>query len=122
MEEITYIIVVPTTQGPITERHTSYEEARRRIDNLPAELLAGIPLLFKELPDGSQRLVREDGKPLQVHRLPYDEAPIDEEDRVPVVEENLLGELLPPRLPEWEDLDDEPISFDDLPPPDPHAL
>jgi hypothetical protein len=40
-------------------------------------------LIFQELPDGSQRLVREeDGKPLQWHRL--------EEDRPPEPDEPLL--------------------------------
>src|SRR5262245_5547519 len=118
MEE-TYIIVVATTQGPITERHPSYEQALRRINALPSEILLSAPLLFKELPDGSQRLVRTDGKPLQVHRLPDDEPPAGGEV-LPLAQEDLLGELKPHRepSPDW-DLDEEPLPLGDFPPPDP---
>jgi hypothetical protein len=42
------------------------------VDLFPAESLVGIPFIFQELADGSQRLVREDGKPLQWQRLPDD--------------------------------------------------
>jgi hypothetical protein len=67
-----YIVEIPTTTGMVCESHPSYEEAKRRVEQFPAEGLAGLPLIFLELPDGSQRLVREDGKPLQWHRLPED--------------------------------------------------
>ena len=67
-----YIVELMTTTGPVCEPFATYAEARRRIDQFPAETLVGTPLLFMELPDGSQRFVREDGKPLQIHRLPDD--------------------------------------------------
>jgi hypothetical protein len=67
-----FIVEIQTPTGPVCESFATYEEARRRIDGFPAESILGTPLLFQELPDGSQRFVREDGKPLQVHRLPDD--------------------------------------------------
>src|SRR5437588_12862372 len=57
----------------VRERHGSYEDAKRRVEKFPADGLVGLPLIFQELPDGSQRLVREDGKPLQWHRVPEEE-------------------------------------------------
>jgi hypothetical protein len=78
-----FIVELTTTAGKVCERHATYEEARRRVERFPAEALVGLPLVFEELPDGSQRLVREDGKPLQWHRLP------EAEDRMPAPEEPL---------------------------------
>jgi hypothetical protein len=66
---VEYIVEAVTTAGRVCERYATYEEARRRVDRLPVETLLGIPFIFRELPDGSVRLVREDGKPLQWHRL-----------------------------------------------------
>jgi hypothetical protein len=65
-----FIIELTTTTGKVCESYPTYEEARRRVESLPAECLVGLPLLFEELVDTSQRLVREDGKPLQWHRVP----------------------------------------------------
>ena len=67
-----YIVEVATTAGPLAERFDTYDEAVARVEALPADLLAGIPFIFRELPDGSQRLVRNDGKPLQWHRLEHE--------------------------------------------------
>jgi hypothetical protein len=68
-----FIVEIHTISGPICESYETYEEAQHRINRLPAELLIGTPMIFKELADSSQRIVREDGKPLQFHRLPWDE-------------------------------------------------
>lgn len=64
-----YIVEAVTTAGVITERYATYEEAQARVERIPAETLLGVPFIFRELPDDSVRLVREDGKPLQWHRL-----------------------------------------------------
>ncbi len=74
-----YIVEVETTEGKICERFRSYARARRRVDQLPAETLVGLPMIFQILPDGSQRLVREDGKPLQWHRYGEDGSVITDE-------------------------------------------
>ena len=68
-----FIIELITTTGKVCESYATYEEARHRVDQFPPNILLGIPLIFAELADGSQRLVREDGKPLQWHRLPVDD-------------------------------------------------
>lgn len=95
MSEGNYIVEVLTTTGKICETYPTYEDAKRRIDGLPAECLLGTPMLFRELPDTSQRIVREDGKPLQAHRMPYDEPDIPDEP-LPLAEEIPLGELRHP--------------------------
>lgn len=74
-----FIIEVTTTEGRICERFRSYARARRRVDAIPAESLVGLPLIFQILPDGSQRLVREDGKPLQWHRFGDDGSVVTDE-------------------------------------------
>jgi hypothetical protein len=83
-----------------------------RVEGFPAEGLVGIPLIFEDLPDGSQRLVREDGKPLQWHRLPEDPLPGPDEP-LPLCDDPaaLLGErrLLPARPPEEGEWDDVPL-------------
>jgi hypothetical protein len=70
-----FIVEMMTVTGKVCESFATYEEARRRVDSFPAESLAGIPFIFQELPDGSQRLVRDDRKPIQWHRLPDDRPP-----------------------------------------------
>ncbi len=77
--DLDYIIEVTTTQGKLCERFRSYARAKRRIDALPADTIIGVPLIFRILADGSQRLVREDGKPLQWHRLAEDGSVITDE-------------------------------------------
>jgi hypothetical protein len=65
-----FIVELTTTSGKVCESYPTYEDALRRVESLPAECLVGTPLIFQELVDTSQRLVREDGKPLQWHRFP----------------------------------------------------
>jgi hypothetical protein len=74
-----FILEVMTTTGKICERFRSYARAQRRIDALPPESVIGMPLIFQILPDGSQRVVREDGKPLQWHRFADDGTVVTDE-------------------------------------------
>lgn len=74
-----FIVDVMTKDGRICERFRSYARARRRIDQLAEDAIIGLPMIFQILPDGSQRLVREDGKPLQWHRLAEDGSVITDE-------------------------------------------
>jgi hypothetical protein len=109
-----FIVELTTKTGKVCESHATYEEAKRRVEQFPAESLTDMPLLFEELPDGSQRLVREDGKPLQWHRLP-DDAPPGPDEPLPLCDESsgLLGEgrwtLLARPGPQESEWDDEPI-------------
>jgi hypothetical protein len=119
-----FIVELTTTGGKVCEGFPTYEEARRRVESFPAESLVGIPLIFEEFPDGSQRLVREDGKALQWHRL-ADDAPPGPDEPLPLVDESsgLLGEgrwvLRERPSPQDDDWDDEPLPWDETPPPDP---
>jgi hypothetical protein len=79
-----FLVEITTRTGKISERFRSYARARRRIDQFKEEDLIGVPCIYQELPDGSQRLVREDGKPLQWHR-PDDTLSL-EDDPLPLVE------------------------------------
>jgi hypothetical protein len=89
-----FIVELWTTTGRVCESFATYEEAKHRVDHFPAEALVGLPLIFEELPDDSQRLVREDGKPLQWHRNVDDRPGPGEEDALPLADESsgLLGE------------------------------
>jgi hypothetical protein len=108
-----FIVELTTTTGKVCENFATYEEAFRRVEGFPAEGLVGLPLIFEELVDGSQRLVREDGKPLQWHRLPED-APHGPDEPLPLADESsgLLGEgrwiPLPQPTPQEDEGDDEP--------------
>jgi len=107
-----FIVDVMTTEGRICERHRSYARARRRIDQLPAETIVGLPMIFQILPDGSQRLVREDGKPLQWHRLAEDGSVVTDEP-LPLADVDddptWTGPRIRPVEPEpWPADDDEP--------------
>jgi len=80
----------------------TYADAVKRVEQLSGELI-GLALIFEDLPDGSQRIVREDGKPLQWHRLP-DDRPAGPDEPLPLCEdvpEFLRGarptEIQPPR-------------------------
>jgi hypothetical protein len=106
-----FIVELTTTTGKVCRTFAAYDEAKRWVEAFPAEGMAGIPLIFEELVDGSQRLVREDGKPLQWHRLPED-APPGPDEPLPLADESsgLLGEgrWTPlehpgPQKDEWED-------------------
>jgi hypothetical protein len=111
-EGVVFIVEMNTREGRVTERYETYEEARRRVDQFSADSLVGVPFIFQELADGSERLVREDGKPLQFHRrLVEDEGSI-EEAPLPLSEEpsGLVGpdgklRLVTPHPPE-DDSDD----------------
>ena len=114
-----YIVELVTTTGTVCESFATYEEARRRVDLFPVESLVGIPFIFEQLPDGSERLVREDGKPLQWHRL--HEAPKSGPDEaLPLCDDPaaVLGEgrwvLLDRPRPQDDEWDDEPLPM----PPD----
>jgi hypothetical protein len=86
-----YIVEIMTRSGKICESFPTYERARRRIAQVKDEDLIGMPFIFKELPDGSQRLVREDGKPLQWHRLPEDADAQPNEEALPLVDPDSLS-------------------------------
>ncbi len=73
-----FIVEITTRTGKICERFRSLARARRRINQFKDEDLIGIPFIYQELADGSQRLVREDGKPLQWHRHPDEGLASDE--------------------------------------------
>lgn len=108
-----FIVDLMTRQGRVCERYETYAEARQRVEQFPAESLIGLPFIFQELADGSERLVREDGKPLQFHRRPVEETKDSSEEPLALVEEpsGLIGpdgklRIVEPHPPEddWEDL------------------
>jgi serine/threonine protein kinase len=112
MRPTVFIVELTTTTGKVCEGYATYEEAQRRVDSLPAECLVGLPLIFEELVDTSQRLVREDGKPLQWHRVPEaQDLPPGPDEPLPLDEglAECFGEgcrvELPP--PETDGLDDD---------------
>jgi len=106
-----FIIELTTRQGHVRERFETYAEAQRRIEQFPADSLIGVPLIFEELADASERLVREDGKPLQFHREIVEE-PVDEEPLQLAEDEGNLMDAdgkfrlkeRAPVLDDWEDL------------------
>lgn len=73
-----FIVEITTRTGRICERFRSFARAKQRIDQFKDDELIGIPFIYQELADGSQRLVREDGKPLQWHRHPDEGLASDE--------------------------------------------
>lgn len=83
-----FIIEVHTLSGKVSERFATQEQAQERIGRFPPETLVGTPLLFQELPDGSFRAVRQDGKPLQFHRI--EDEPVEDEP-LPLTEEEPTG-------------------------------
>lgn len=105
-----FVVEIPTAAGLLSERFATYEEAARRVAQFPARSLTGLPLVFKELPDGSQRLVRTDGKPLQWHRLPEDRADPAPNEPLPLSEPSPDDRItfIEPPPEEFEDLDDLP--------------
>lgn len=116
-----YIVEVATTAGPISERYDSYEEAVARVEALPADLLTGIPFIFKELPDGSQRLVRNDDKPLQWHRLEHeqdiplgdDAIPLGDEADIPEAAGYVGPRIKPVTRPPEDDIEGDAIPLAD---------
>ena len=95
-----FIVELSTAEGKVSERFATYEQARERIDRFPPEKLTGATFLFEELPDGSFRVVREDGKPLQAHRI-MDEVVLD--DPLPLSEDLPLGKEIKVREAPKED-------------------
>ncbi|HEX5269594.1 MAG TPA: hypothetical protein VFW33_03855, partial [Gemmataceae bacterium] len=95
--------------------YATYEEARRRVEQFAPGGVVGIPFIFAELADGSQRLVREDGKPLQWHRVAQEQAADAPEEPLPLADESsgLLGEgkwvPLPEPTPQEEWADEDPL-------------
>jgi hypothetical protein len=86
-----FLVEARTTQGRISEAYTTQEEAQRRLESLSLDDLLTAPVIYHLLPDGSQRVVRDDGKPLQAHRH---RMPEDDEEPLPLPEEEVpLGEL-----------------------------
>ncbi|MGL4550839.1 MAG: hypothetical protein ACRC33_06600 [Gemmataceae bacterium] len=88
-----FLVEVMTTAGRLSEAFPTYEAASARVDAIPDAELLGMPLIFQDLPDGSQRIVRYDGKPLQAHRPTL---AADPGDALPMATEDVpLGELRP---------------------------
>jgi hypothetical protein len=108
-----FIVELTTRAGRVCERYGTYEEARRRVEQVAAEEQVGLAYIFEELPDGSERLVREDGKPLQFHRSLVDdvrEAQSDPAAPLPLAEDSssgVEGKIQVFELPEKEPWDDE---------------
>jgi hypothetical protein len=103
-----FIVEALTTSGKVCEKFATYEEARRRVERIRPDALVGVPLIFRELPDGSTRLVRDDLKPLQWHRtlaeeedkpIPLSDLPADASSDQPLIK------VLPPepRDPRWDE-------------------
>jgi hypothetical protein len=109
-----FIVELITSAGRVCESFETYEEALRRVEQFPASGLVGLPMIFQELPDGSQRVVRDDGKPLQWHRLEEDRQP-GPDDPLPMADESsgLLGDghwvLRDHPGPQDSDYDDLPL-------------
>ncbi len=104
-----FIVELCTPAGKVCESYATYEEAKRRVDQFAPASLAGVPFIFVELADGSQRLVREDGKPLQWHRIAQEQAAAAPDEPLPLADESsgLLGEgrwvPLPQPTPQEDD-------------------
>jgi hypothetical protein len=112
-ERAVFLVDLITRQGRVFERYETYAEARRRVEQFPADSLVGLAFIFEELPDGSERLVREDGKPIQFHRRPEEEMKESSDEPLSLAEDSsgLLGpdgklRIVEPQPPgeEWEDL------------------
>jgi hypothetical protein len=85
-----FIVELTTRDGRVSERYETYEEARRRVDQFDSGRLIGLAFIFQELPDGSERLVREDGTALQFHRKLVEESKESSTDEpLPLMEDTL---------------------------------
>ena len=109
----TFIVDLITSEGRVCERYTTLADARRRLEQFPADILLSAPHIFEELADGSQRLVRDDGKPIQYHRQLAEESRESAEEPLPLTEDVSAvvgpdGKLLviEPKPPkdDWDDL------------------
>ena len=87
-----FLLEVVTRSGRISESFPTYEAALARLAGFADDDFLTMPLIFQDLPDGSQRIVREDGKPLQAHR-PTLAADMND-DALPLSDEEVpLGDL-----------------------------
>jgi hypothetical protein len=107
-----FIVELTTGQGRVSERYETYFEACQRVEQFPANELVGLAFIFQELPDGSERLLRQDGKPLQFHRGLVEDARECVDSPLPLVEDpsSILGPegklrfVEPPPGNGWDDL------------------
>jgi hypothetical protein len=86
-ERAVFIVELTTRDGRVCERYETYDEARKRVEQFAADSLVGLAFIFEELADGSERLLREDGKPLQFHRRLVEEVRDCSDDSLPLAEE-----------------------------------
>jgi hypothetical protein len=101
-----FIVDVTTVQGRVCERYQTYAEAARRVDGFDTGSLVGPAYIFEELPDGSERLVRQDGKTIQVHRALVEDSRECPEEPIPLTQGRALGEDEKPRVVELKPPDD----------------
>ncbi len=104
-----FLLEVRTWQGPISELFETYEEAARRLDSLPLDQIVSTPFIYQKLPDGSERVVREDQKPLQAHRIPEE---VIEDEPITLADSPLEHGEIPTTpiiraIPRWKDEDEE---------------
>jgi hypothetical protein len=111
-ERNVFIVELTTRDGRVCERYETYAEARQRVDQFPADSLVGLAFIFEELADGSERLLREDGKPLQFHRLLVEDVRESPDAPLPLAEEG-GPDGLPGKIRFVEQQPDE--GWDDLP-------
>src|SRR5438477_650754 len=83
-----FILDLTTRDGRVCERFETYAEARRRLEQFPAENLIGLAFIFEEFADGSERVILQDGKPLQLHRGPVEEAREIVDEPLPLAEDD----------------------------------
>ena len=102
-----FIVELTTREGRVCESYETYAEARRRVEQFPQDALVGLPFIFEQLADGSERLVREDGKPLQFHRTIIEESRECSDDPLPVAENvppDAKIRFDDPPADDWQDL------------------
>ena len=83
-----FILDLTTSDGRDCERFESYAAARRRLEQFNAESMVGLAFIFEEFADGSERVVLEDGRPLQLHRSPVEEAREITDEPLPLAEDD----------------------------------
>jgi hypothetical protein len=114
-----FIVELTTREGRVAERYETFAEAQRRIDHFPQKSLVGLAFIFEELADGSQRLLRQDGKPLQFHRESTEDVREAAGDPLPLTDDtsSVVGpdgklRIVSMKPPE-EDLDEPPLTIED---------
>ncbi len=108
-----FIVEMTTREGRISERYETLALAQRRVAQFQTENLLGVAYIFQELVDGSERAVREDGKPLQLHRVLAEETTDRAGQPLPLCENvaEVVGpdaEIRPSEPPPANDVWDEP--------------